>query len=143
MGKGVDAGRGSQRWREVEREQRVVNNEFRCDLDIRDGNLAGRAVGIKVRNTVGGFPLRACIGAGNGDDGDKWLIRGKSSASRLASAQLFHGKADSFGHAYRTSPAQADDGIDLVLISKVGHFSYLESGNMRLDMFVGRYQAIA
>src|SRR5437764_14004306 len=100
MGQGVDAGRGSQRWREVEREQWVVNNKFGGNLDIRDGNLAGRAVGIKVRDTVGGRHLRACIGGGNGDDGDKWLVCGKGSAGWLAGAQLFHGKTDSFGHAY-------------------------------------------
>src|SRR5438105_15907460 len=143
MGQSVDAGRCCHCWREIEREQRVVNNDFRCDLDVRYGNLAGRTVGSMLRETVGRCHLRPCIGRGNGDEGNEWLIRGKASARWSTAAPLFQRKTDSFRYTDGTSPAQADNCIDLVLVSEVRGFSYLEVGNMRLNMFVARYQVIA
>src|SRR5436305_15153162 len=96
-----------------------------------------------LRDTVGRRHLRPCIGRGNGDHGNQRLIRGKASARWSTAAPLFQRKTDSFRHTNRTPPANADDCIDLLLVSEIRGFSYLEVGNMRLNMFVARYQVIA
>src|SRR5437667_11340365 len=95
-----------------------------------------------LRETVGRCHLRPCIGRGNGDHGNQRLIRGKASARRSTAAPLFQHKTDSFRYTDGTSPSHADDCIDLVLVSEIRVFSYLEIGNMRLNMFVASYQAL-
>src|ERR1051326_3225678 len=142
MCQGVDARRRGHRWREVEREQRVVNNNFRSNLDIRDGGLMGRTISLVPRDTAEGRRRRTSVGRGNGDDGNERLIRGKGSSSRSTAAPLLQCKSDGLGYTYSASPAEADSRVDLLLLSQIRGFLYLKIGDMRLNMLVARGQAV-
>src|SRR5438094_7586438 len=74
VGQCIDACRGGQRWWQIESEQWVIDSEFRGDPGISDGDFL-RGTLTLVGDAVGWRHLRASIGGGNGNDGDKWLVK--------------------------------------------------------------------